>query len=100
MSMIYPEEAWAIYGPSVQVQDATGRTLERVAACNPVTGEVVRVLADTHPSVPFVAPYCLLMRWLRKRFGVHGCGSYPTTHYFAPAPLVLSARVADSCDPC
>jgi len=100
MSMIYPEEAYAIYGPSVQAQDATGRKLKRVAACNPMTGEVIRVLADTHPCVPFVAPYCLLMRWLRRRFGVDSCGSYPTMHYFAPAPLVLSAGVADSNKPC
>ena len=96
MSLIYPEEAWARFGPKVAVYDATGLKLNRVMACDPLTGEVIKVMQDTDPSAKWVGIYCLLLRWLRKRWGILVHGDIMAVHYFAPAPLRLTADVADA----
>lgn len=96
MALIYPEEAWRRFGPTVAVWDATGRRLEGVMACDPLTGEVIRVMKDSDPSAMLVGVYCLLLRWLRKRWGILVWGDVIAVHYFAPAPLLLAPVVADS----
>jgi hypothetical protein len=90
MALIYPEEAWARFGPKVAVHDASGRRLRRVCACDPLTGEVIQRLPNTHPSVPLVGCYCLLVRWLTRRGLIGPIGSLTQVHWFAPAPLTIT----------
>jgi hypothetical protein len=96
MSLIYPEEAWARFGPaSIAVHDARGRRLRLVVACDPLTGEVLQNVPDTDWIVPLIRRVAIardgLLRRLFSRYSsLRPRGSIVTRHYFAPAPLTIS----------
>jgi hypothetical protein len=96
MSLIYPEEAWARFGPApIAVHDARGRRLRFVVACDPLTGEVLQNVPDTDWIVPVVRRLAIARgTFLRRLLGHYRSllpgGSIVTRHYFAPAPLTIS----------
>jgi hypothetical protein len=81
MTLIYPREAWARFGPPpIIIHDARGRVLRNVVACDPLTGEVISNLLMR----PWLA--VLLTRLSpRLRTELILC-----RHWFAPAPLTIT----------
>jgi hypothetical protein len=87
VSMLSPDEFWAIYGFGAKVYDATGRRLRHVTACNLETGEVIR-FDDTWLTGAWIRAL-LAMRGNRPRYlgKFTPPGELLTRHGFWPAPL-------------
>lgn len=85
MTMLYPEEFWAIYGRGARLFDATGRELHHVMACNPYTGEVIMWtgLGNALDWLRWAVRQFQPRAWRRWLYGAN----LHTRHGFWPAPL-------------
>jgi hypothetical protein len=97
MSLIYPEEAWARFGPApIVVHDACGRRLRFVVACDPLTGEVIQNVHNSEWIVPLIRRVAITRDAIMQRLLgsyrslLHPGSSIISRHYFAPAPLTIS----------
>jgi hypothetical protein len=96
MSLIYPEDAFARFGPApLAVHDANGRRFDHVIACDPLTGEVIQHLPVGHWMSPLLIATEQAMEqigaWLLRRHGVlRPRATMAERHWFAPAPLTIT----------
>ena len=96
MSLVYALEAFARFGgPPIAVHDAKGRRIWYVVAADPVTGEVIQFLPETHWISPLLIATEQAMEqigaWLLRRHGlVPPRATLAERHYFASAPLTIT----------
>lgn len=91
------DEFWARFPHGVEVYDANGKRIMRVAWCNPETGETIRYLENPFANTYLFggsAFYHWLLLWLVRRFDIRVDGHLAQIHSFLPAPMFLKPKPA------